>query len=151
MIVMSNIDSTQQSVLTYLKKLKFQNLTYYDIIILFGVKPNDIIKYIERPEQCGKWPFDFVSQIYDAILKIEKYCLIGIPQIELQTDEDKVISKLLRKNFYLCFGTNTFFGDEIQVHHVIAFMERNEVIYEWNADFILKTQKEVKRVKEFLL
>jgi hypothetical protein len=115
------------------------------------VKPNDIIKYIEHPEDCGKWPFYFVGQVDNAVTKIAKKYLIDFPEIDKQTEEDRVLVKLLTKNNFYAFGTNTFFNNDITVHHVIAFMERNEVIFEWNRDFILRTQQAVNRVKEFLL
>jgi hypothetical protein len=151
MMVISDINSTEQKVLIYLKKMKLQNKSCYDRLILFGVKPNDIIKYIERPEDCGKWPFDFVYQVQNAVTKISKNYLMDFPEIEIQTEEDRVLSKLLTKNNFYPFGTNTFFKNDITVHHVTAFMERNEVIYEWNGDFILRIQQEVNRVKAFLL
>lgn len=151
MIEITDVDSTQKRVLTFLKKMKLQNQSCYGKLMLFSVKPNDIIKYIESPEKCGKWPIDFVIQVNHAIIQISKKYFIDFPEIEIQNDEDKVLSKLLRKNNFFAFGTNTFFGEEITVHHVIAYMERDELIYEWNPDFVLKTQLEVKRVKEVLL
>ena len=144
-------DATNKIVVTYLKKMRLQNQAYYDKLILYGAKPHDIIKIIERPDECGTWPFDYVCQIFDAVKKTAKNYVIDFPEIEQQTDEDTVLSKLLRKNNDFAFGTNKFFGELITVKHVIAFMERNEVIYAWNGDFILRTQAEVKRVKEFLL
>jgi hypothetical protein len=150
-MVISDIDSSKKRVATYLKKFKLHNPEYYDRLAMFSVKPNDIIKYIERPEDCGTWPFDFVGKVDFAVKRIAKMYLIDFPEIEIQTEEDRVLSKLLRKNNFYAFGTNTFFKNEVTVNHVILFMKRDAVIYDWNADFVLKTQHEVKRVKEFLL
>lgn len=73
------MDTTKKSVLEYLKKKKLQNRESFDRLILFGVKPNDIIKYIERPDDCGRWPFDFVCQVHNAVQKISKKYLIDAP------------------------------------------------------------------------
>lgn len=144
-------DTTKATVWSYLKKSKLQNKDLYDRLILFSVKPHDIVKYIERPEDIGKWPFDFVIQVEFAITQISKKLIIDFPKIEIQTEEDRVLSKILKKNSVFAFGTNSYFGEEITVSHVIAYMERDEIIYSWNSDFVLKTQNIVNKVKELLL
>lgn len=151
MTVITNLDIAQKNVLTYLKRMKFQNQAYYDLIILYSVKANEIVNYIEHPEACGKWPFDYVCKIEYAINQISKKNLIDFPYIEIQAEEDRVLSKLLKKNNFLAFGSNTFFKENVTVNHVIAYMERNEIIYSWNSDFVLKTQQLVNKVKEQLL
>jgi hypothetical protein len=150
-MTVNDTNTVNKRVLTYLKKVKIQNQSNSNIIAYFAANINDIIKFIERPDDCGTWPFDFVCQVNDAIKKINKLALIDFPKIEKQTEEDRVLSRLLRKNNFFAFGTNLFFGSEITVFHVIAYMERDEVIYDWNADFVIGTKQEVKRVKEFLL
>lgn len=145
------ITKKQANVLDYLKNMKKYCPLYYEHLRTFGVAPNDIIKVIENPDACGRWKFDYVGMVFQAIDKIDKYYLIPFPEIEKQTEEDRVISNILRKNSYYCFGTNTFFDELVKVNHIIDYMERNKVIYEWNAHFVLCVQQEVKRVKEFLL
>jgi len=145
------IDSSQMFVLTYLKKMKLHNKSAYDKIIIFGAKPHDIIKFIERPEDCGRWPIDFVYKVQSTIPKISKMFLIDFPKIEQQTEEDRILSKLLRKNNFPNFDADTFFGIMVSVNHVIQFLERDPVIYEWNAFFVLQVSEEVIRVKEKLL
>lgn len=150
MTAITELDITKKKVLTYLKKMKFQNQAYYDLIILYTVKANEIVKYLEHPELCGRWPFEHVCKIEYAINQISKH-LIDFPYIEIQTEEDRILSKLLKKNNFLAFGSNTFFNENVTVHHVIAYMERNEIIYSWNSDFVLKTQQLVNKVKAQLL
>lgn len=151
MKTLDNINLTQKRVLTYLKNTKLQNQSCFNLTILFSVNPKDIIKFIERPDDCGNWPFDFVIQVQYAINKIDKIALTAFPKIEMQTEHDRVLSKLLRKNNYFAFGTNIFFKPELTVDHVIAYMERDMVIYEWNSDFAVRIEQEVRRVQEFLL
>lgn len=122
------------------------------ILIYFGKEPYDIIKHIEHTEDCEKWPFDFVRKLNRSITQIAKINLNKFPEIELQTEEDRVLRKLLRKNDFFAFGTNLFFDNHIaKINHVIAYMERDVKIYTWNGDFVINVQQEVKRVKAFLL
>ncbi|TRX16124.1 hypothetical protein FNW25_01740 [Flavobacterium franklandianum] len=140
-----------QNVVTYLKKFKLHHKALYDRLIIFGVKPNDVIKYLEQPEQCGNWPFDFVCEMASVIPKISKKYLIDFPIIELQTEEDRVISKLLRKNNLLAFDIKIYLNKMVSVNHLIQFMERDPIIYEWNAYFVWQVSQEVIEVKEKLL
>lgn len=151
MIPGKNITSKQKHVLTFLNNLKLQNKASFELVMFSAVKPHDIIKYIERPEDCRHWPMDFVYQVDRAIAQIDIKYIVDLPKIEEQTEEERVLSKLLRKNDCFAFGTNTFFKNEITAYHVITYMQRNEIMYSWNADFILKIQHEVKRVIAFLL
>jgi hypothetical protein len=151
MNVMTTIDTKYECVLDYLKRLKFQYESNYDKLMFFSIKPNDIIKYITNPEQCGNWPFEYVCKIEHSITQIFKKFIVDFPKIELQTEEDRVISKLLKKNPCFAFGTNTFFDGTITVNHIIAYMEREEKIYQWNGDFVIQIQQKVKKIKEYLL
>jgi len=138
-------------VLDFLKK-EFYTLSNSNYILSFySINAKDIIKYIEHPEKCGKWPFYFVCSVIEAIEKIKIKCNIPYPKIENQTEEDRVLSKLLAKNKFFCFGTNTFFKGSVNVEHVIKYMERSAEIKNWNAYFLHCVQLETLRVKEFLL
>jgi hypothetical protein len=121
------------------------------VVSFYGVKARDIVKFIEHPEKCGNWPFDFVGQVMESIKKIKKKYVIPYPTIEKQTEEDRVLSRLLSKNEFLCFGTTSFFKGYVNVEHVIQYMERNEAIKNWNAYFLCNVMAETQRVKAFLL
>ena len=92
---MTTVQTTveQTKVLAYLKNMKKITPRDYTSLMLWGVNPNDIIKLIERPDACGKWPFEYVSNIYTAIRKIPKHNILPFPEIEVQTEEDRVLSK----------------------------------------------------------
>ena len=51
----------------------------------------------------------------------------------------------------MVLGSSEFIGNIVNINHVIQYMERNPVIYEWNGDLVKSVQYEVKRVKEKLL
>lgn len=143
--------SKQERVLTYLKNAKLQNRFAYDYMVLFSVKPNDIIKYIERPDDCGRWPMDYVCLVDAAINQISKKYLIEFPEIEAQTEEDRVLSKFLKKNSSLTFGFDSTKIEEVTREHIIAYMTREDLIYKWNADFVLRVQSRVERLKGIML
>ena len=150
-MIQYEIAEKEVKVLKYLKnEQKFVSENNV-IVSYYGVSAKDIIKFIEHPELCGRWPFDYVFQIENTITKISKKYIIDFPQIEIQTEEDRVLSKLLKKNNFLAFGTNTFFDKIVTVKHVIQFMERDPIIYEWNAYFVWLVSHVVLRVKEKLI
>ncbi len=121
------------------------------VLVFYNINARDIIKYIEHPEKCGNWSFDFVCNVTEAIKKIKAKYIIPYPKIENQTEEDRVLSKLLAKNKFYGFGTNTFFKDRVNIEHVIHYMERSAEIKNWSAYFLRCVQLETVRVKEFLL
>ncbi len=145
------ITEEQARVLAYLKRAQQCYPDDFGKLILCGAKATDMIKLLEQPEACGNWPFDFVCDMYRAIDKTAKRITLPFPVISEQTEEDRVISRILKKNPWLSLGTNRFFYEPVTVQHVIAYMERKAVINTWNADFIHKVEQEVKRAKEFLL
>ena len=151
MNVIATFEPIQQKVLLYLKNAKLQNKVAYDKLMLFSVKPNDIIKYIERPDDCGNWPLDYVYQVEKAITKISERYLIDFPTLDAQTEEERVLSKFLKKHHYVTFGAINDVETDVTTNHVIAYMQRSAAVYLWNADFVLRVQKEVERMIKVLL
>ena len=66
------IGQKEVQVLEYLKKKQNEINGKNIIASYYGVGAKDIIKYIERPEACGKWPFDFVCLTQRAVNLIAK-------------------------------------------------------------------------------
>ena len=90
----------------------------------------------------GKWCYTGVAC---------KLFLVDFPKIETQTEEDRVLSKLLTNNNFNYFGINNIFKNEVTVNHVIQFMKRDAVIYDWNGHFVSHVIQEVQRIKNVLL
>ena len=146
------LDDEKCEVLEFLKKELKVVENKNGILVFYAVGAKDLIKYLEHPEKCDRWPFDFIFSVESALKKI-KMNILSIPFtiIEAQTEEDRVLSKLLSKNDFFCFGTNTFFKGSVDVSNVIQYLERQNVIYDWSSLFLTKVQQETKRVKEFVL
>ena len=116
---MNAVATNHIEVLVFLKKeMQLVNSRGF-ISAFFGAGLKDMIKYIETPEKCGRWPFEYVLLTEDAIKKTKKKYLIDFPVIENQTEEDRVLSKLLLKNNLYYFGINTLFDGIVQQKHVI--------------------------------
>ncbi|TAE13124.1 MAG: hypothetical protein EAY72_08805 [Bacteroidetes bacterium] len=148
---MGTVEISEVDVLDFVKKELYAIRNTNQVIIFYGVGAKDIVKFIETPEKCGKWPFDFVCTVTEAIKKIKRHYIVPYPEIETQTEEDRVLSKLLAKYRHNCFGTNTFFEGSVSLDDVIHYMNRNVEIKNWNASFLRAVQMKTARVKEFLL
>jgi len=148
---MEAISQERQAVIDFIDKEWAYTNDPNVIIVYCGVGARVIKKYIAHPEKCGNWPFDFVCLVERSVKKLLKHYIIPHPALEEQTEEDRVLSRLLRKNSYLCFGTNLFFKSKVKVEHVILYMERSEEIKNWTTCFLLSVIEETKRTKDFLL
>lgn len=145
-----HIENVQNEVLKYLKNDKRVNPERFSLLMIFGVKPTDVIKYIKRPEACGTWPFDFVHQVDCAISKIYAKYIIDFPVIPPKNDVDDFIAKMFSKNESLFTLKSHHFSDEITLTHMLNYLKRDPDIFTWNADFIINVQSEYKRCIEKL-
>jgi len=66
------IGEKELKVLEYLKKQQDEIKDKDLIVAYYAVGAKDIIKYIERPDACLNWPFDFVCLTHRAVHLIAK-------------------------------------------------------------------------------
>lgn len=147
---MTATDEEKLQVLDYVKASIRRHENEYGVLSFYAVGAKDIIKFIERPEACERWPYDFECRVEEAIASLAKKYIVPFPEIEEQTEEDRVLSKLFKKHKNLTVGNTDFFNNYFQAHHFIYYMERHPDIYKWDAYFIKKLQHEIKRMKEIL-
>ena len=145
------ITTEEATVLVYLKNMRKYSPENFKLLICYTVRADTLIKFLEDPDSFGDHDFVYVGSIFKAIRKLAKNYLLPFPEIEEQTEEDRVISKLLRKGsvYYNC--ESEYISKLVNINHVIKYMERNPEIYDWNSYLIIRVQQEVKRVKEKLL
>lgn len=141
----------EEAVLDYLKKFKKYCSHAYNKLLIWGVRPNNIIRFIENNQKEVLMNYDFIIQIESAIKKIYEHNIIPFPKIESQQEEDKLLAKVIRNGHEIMFGKSNFFRMEVTKEQVAKYLERNEEIHDWNADFVIKVQNEVERAKLFLL
>ncbi len=142
--------ATDELVLQYLQNCKQQNEKYYSEMLIWGVRPNDIIKWMNSPVKYAHWNYEHIDKVEHAINQIAFYNLKEAPVIEPQYREDIILAKVLR-NSLMVFDRSDFFSGQVNRIHVIQFLERDEIIYHWNNDFLLKVIADLNRVKEHLL
>ena len=145
-----NETEVDAKMLAYLKKRKLQNPEHFDKVILWGVKPNSIIKYLENHESVKRWDNLLFEKLENAINKIAGNCSVPYPEIPEQTEEDKLLSKIITKSGWRLFNTD-FWDMEINRTHIVKYLNRDIELKEWNADFVLKVQWKVAEVKDYLL
>lgn len=87
---MESMVTAELEVLEFLKKELELVRNLNGSLSFYAVNIKDLIKFIEHPEKCGNWPFDFVYTVMEAIKKIKKNYIIPNPIKENQTKEDIV-------------------------------------------------------------
>lgn len=140
-------------VLDYLQKSELQNPIRYQTMIIYGVKPNDIIKFIQNKPICQKWGFEYLHQvevalnhIYDNIIAVVQY-----PQLPPQTPEDTTLAKILSNIKHLLPSIFQIHHPEVSFSHIIAFLNRHKTMADWNPDFMHHVHNETIRLKHTLL
>ncbi len=140
-------------VVEYLKKTKRQYPILYEKMILFGAKPNDIIKFITNRSATVEWNFDYkmtvdfaLNRIYDEIIDVIPY-----PALEPQSQEDIIVAKILSKIEPLLPSIFKIGNFCVSFPHIIAFLNRDAVITDWNPDFVIDVMRETQRLKDELI
>lgn len=85
---METNEITEPEVLAFLKKELLKAQEKDRVLMIYAVNVKDIIKLIEHPEKCGKWLFDFVCYLFDAIKKIKKNYIIPNQKLENKIEKD---------------------------------------------------------------
>ena len=146
------LDEINAEVIEYLRREKIQNPEDYSCLAIKGVKPNDIIKLINKADITTRWGHDYTIRVIAAIDYIYDECIIPYKgyTVEKQTEEDRILAKILRNR-----GNIMFYGDElserVSLNHVIDYLERSELLLNWNHRFIERTKMQVDEIKEILL
>ena len=148
-----SVEVSDASVVEYLRRENIQYPELYSKLIICGTKPSDIIKFIKNPDIEEKWGSDYttivcfaIDFIYDNIIVPYKF-----PRIAKQTQEDIILAKILKNAGSRVFNTSSFLTNRESLSHVISFLQRDEIIHDWNAYFLIAVKHEVTRVKMYLL
>ncbi len=139
-------DEDELKVLAYLKNMKQYAPDNFDYLIYYGVSAREMIKFLEHPEKYGDFDFSFVCNLFTAIRKTYKNCIIERPEVPVQTTEDKIIASILKTSNN---AFKTLYANERMINksHLIAYLTRDEVIWNWNNRLLLVVQKKVEELK----
>lgn len=134
-------------VLAFLKNMKQYAPENFDYLIYFGALAREMIKFMEHPEKYGDFDFGFVCSLFRAIDKTFQHYVMERPEIPAQTEEDRILSSILiiaEYNFLTAYTNNRLFNKS----HLINYLKRDSVIYNWNGWLLLNIQKEVEEMKK---
>ncbi|MDO9153414.1 MAG: hypothetical protein Q7U47_06870 [Paludibacter sp.] len=135
----------QLAVLSFLKNMRQYSPENFNYLIFYGASAREMIKFIEQPEKYGDFDFTLVCGLFRAIDKTFRY-LIECPKIETQTEEDRVLTAIL---MYSDNAFKSIYTSErlINKSHLMAYLKREEVIYNWNGWLLGIVQKQVEEIK----
>jgi hypothetical protein len=148
-----SIAEVHHSVLDYLQKEKAQYPEVYSKLMIKATNPNDIAKYIKNDEIIRRWDFEYYHRVELAIDYIYDDLIMGyeFPKIEAQTLEDVTLAKILKNpEIWVPISSDFLFG-YVTLSHIIAFLNRDNEIFNWNTRFLILVMKNVTKVKELLL
>ena len=145
-----SVEQIENAVLHYLENYKSISENSFSKLILFGVKANDILRYLQNSQVTERWGEEFTDAVYLAIERIYEKYLIPFPVIPELTEIDIFISKMLIKRGWMVLGGTNFFFSPVEMRHVIKYLQRDKEIYTWNSYFIKQIQMEYIRVIEHL-
>ncbi len=100
-----------------------------------------------------KWKGDYEEDVCNTIEFIYTHLIYPFtpPVIKEATIVDKFIAKMQFKRGWWVLGDSHFFREPVTIEHVVKYLQGENEIYTWNADFIYMVQQECKRVKEVLV
>jgi len=119
----------------------FNYLTYY------GASAREMIKFMEQPERYGDFDFEFVCGLFRAIDKTYKHYVIECPEIPAQTEEDRILASILIVAEYSLLSANTNIR-LFNKSHIISYLKREDVIFNWNGWLMTCIQREVEEMKK---
>lgn len=133
-------------VLAYLKNMKQYAPANFNYLSYYGASAREMIKFLEHPEKYGDFEFSFACNLFTAIRKTYKNFLIERPEVPVQTIEDKIIASILESSKD---AFKSLYASERMVNksHLIAYLSRDEVIWNWNSWLLFVVQKKVAEIK----
>lgn len=149
----ASIEKVYEAVVEYLRREQIQYAASYSNLRILGTSPNDIKKYIKNHDVGEKWGRDYTTQVCNAIDFIydERIVTYKFPRIAKQTQEDIILAKILRNAGSQVFNTSSFLTNGVTLSQVISFLQRDKIIQDWNAYFLIAVKHEAARVKKYLL
>jgi hypothetical protein len=123
----------------------------FDKLGIFGGKATDLVKFLENPEPYFNKSFVYVCGLYDSIDKIYKRHILSFPKIPRRTDKERILLNLLLMYGEGILGRDPYFEYGVKLHHVLAYLKRDKVIYTWPPTAVRSVQGACRRGIDELL
>jgi hypothetical protein len=121
------------AVLAHLRGLKeFYGEDFHKIII-GGANVKELMRLLEDPVAFAKRSNCFRAlQLYRIIDTIyEKRLMFPFPKIPRRTEKERILLNLLLRHGEGILGRDPYFDGGVRLHHVVAYLQRDKVIYSW--------------------
>ena len=135
----------------YLEKYRRVNRASFAKLVIDGYSASALLGYLNNPPEEERESFDYRKSLRYTIKKIYETRNIPFPPVQPATETEWNIESLLKHNGESVFKTTPFFFNPVTVSHVIQYLQRDETIYSWNADFLRCVQAEYRRAKDELI
>ncbi len=134
------------TVLAFLKNLKQYAPENFDYLVFYGASAREMIKFMEYPEKYGNFDFVYVCGLFESIRKTFNHYIIPQPEITVQVEEDRILASTL-----ICsdHAFSSIYSKERMINksHLIDYLLRKDVIFNWNGLLVSIVQKIVEKLK----
>jgi len=131
-------EQEEKAVLTHLNALKTFYGEDFDKLIIYGEKATAMVKLLADPDAFAKrWNALYAFQLYRAIDTIYEKNIIPFPKIPRRTDKERILLNLLLMYGEGILGRDPYFEYGVKLHHVLAYLQRDKVIYTWEPSAVL--------------
>lgn len=130
------------SVLHWIQNFKATMPDTFSLTILGKCKLEDVLRYMQYPEYYKhRWGSEITQQIIHTIDFIALHYVVPFPKITQPSDAEKELVMWLHKNSHKLIYRERIFYHPFTIRYFIQYLQRDEVIYQWNASEVLRYQR----------
>lgn len=139
-------DEDDLKLLAFLKNMKQYAPDNFNYLIYYGASTREMIKFIEQPEKYVNVDFHFIFGLFSAMRKTFKHYVNKQIEVSLQTKEEKILASILNNSKD---AFSPLFVNErlINKSHLITYLNRDEVIDNWNSWLLFEVQNKAEELK----
>jgi hypothetical protein len=135
-------DTKHTAVLHWLQNFKATMPDEFALSIICKCKLEDVLRYMRFPGFYSyRWGNEMTQNLEHAIDFIARHYLIPFPEITGPTHAEKDLVVWLNENYNILVYRERLFYHPFTIHYFIQYLQRDAIIYQWNASEVLKYQK----------
>jgi len=132
------------AVLQWLQNFKATMPDAFTLTILGKCKLEDVLRYMHYPEYYShRWGNEMTQYVVYAIDFIACHYLLPFPKIKPPTAEEKVLVVWLNENYHKLVYREHILFHPFTIRYFIQYLQRDAVIYQWNASEVVRYQKKL--------
>ena len=119
----------------------------FTLTILGKCKLEDVLRYMHYPGYYRhQWGYEITQHVLHAIDFIARHYLVPFPEITPPTAEEKEMVSWLTKNESKLLYRERMFYHPFTIRYFIQYLQRAEVIYQWNAGEVVRYKKKYEKL-----